>query len=248
MIHVRIWARRASLGLLTALGVLMLLMAAGIAIPRPPSTNPISTGPISTGPISASDGPSSQPTEHRIFLISNAIHTDIAVPATPAVLETFNHLSKAGFSLDYGAVHWVVFGWGSRAFYINTPTWADLKPGPALTALTLDRQSVMHVTRASGINTEAPGVMEIHLSQTGFDRLLKAIDRTFKDTEDPPGVDLIEGANHSQHSAFFAAKGWFTALLGCNTWTARMLREAGLTTGWWTPLPVSLIWSLKAHD
>ncbi|MDN3719182.1 DUF2459 domain-containing protein [Roseibium salinum] len=30
---------------------------------------------------------------------------------------------------------------------------------------------------------------------------------------------------------FFPAKGGFNAFAGCNVWTARMLREAGLRTG-----------------
>ena len=28
----------------------------------------------------------------------------------------------------------------------------------------------------------------------------------------------------------------------------RVLREGGFRTGWWTPLPVSLVWSVAAHN
>ncbi|MGG2475846.1 DUF2459 domain-containing protein, partial [Rhizobium sp. BR5] len=42
---------------------------------------------------------------------------------------------------------------------------------------------------------------------------------------------------------FFEANGWFNAVAGCNTWSAAMLREAGIRTGWWTPLPPLLRWS-----
>ena len=40
----------------------------------------------------------------------------------------------------------------------------------------------------------------------------------------------------------------FNALAGCNVWTAASLRQAGLKTGWWTPLPGLLGLSLKLHN
>ncbi len=56
---------------------------------------------------------------------------------------------------------------------------------------------------------------------------------------------MIEGAAYGLDDAFFEARGGFNALAGCNTWTAAMLRQGGLTTGWWTPLPQLLDWSVR---
>ena len=44
-----------------------------------------------------------------IFIQTNGVHTGIVLPDGPH--------------------RWRAFGWGDRAFYLNTPTWADMRPG-----------------------------------------------------------------------------------------------------------------------
>jgi len=58
----------------------------------------------------------------------------------------------------------------------------------------------------------------------------------------------ILGKGYGRHDAFFDANGSFNALVGCNTWTARALREAGLRTGLWNPVPQTLALSLKFYN
>lgn len=208
-----------------------LLAAAGALVPRDPTGQP-----------------SDQDEIYTIYVVSNAIHSDIALPVDNRLLAKFGFLAEAGFDLDFPGANWIVFGWGSRAFYINTPTWSDLKPGPLLTALTLDRETVMHVIRVGSFDRTSPLVQAIDLTSSQYGRLLSAIAESFLTDREGVGVDLIEGAGYTRNDAFFPAHGWFTALYGCNTWTARMLREAGVRTGIWTPLPVTLLWSLRLHN
>lgn len=59
---------------------------------------------------------------------------------------------------------------------------------------------------------------------------------------------MIAGVRYGPNDLFYEANGWFNALAGCNVWTGRMLREAGITTGWWTPLPGLLTASLALHN
>ncbi len=189
-----------------------------------------------------------QPQEsgRRILVLSNPIHTDIALPADPDVLKRFGFVSKAGLELDYPGVVWIVFGWGSRSFYIETPTWSDLKPGPVLDALTWDR-SVMHVTRVGSIPIPHERVRALELAPEAFDVLVQRIADSFQ--PDATGLpQSIEGGAYGAHDIFFPAKGGFNAFLGCNTWTAEMLRAANLKTGFWTPLPFTLTWSLDLHN
>ena len=58
----------------------------------------------------------------------------------------------------------------------------------------------------------------------------------------------IDGAGYGDFDRFYEGEGWFNVLVGCNLWTARMLRVAGLKTGFWTPLPVFLTASLDLHN
>lgn len=213
------------------LGIVM-LMVIGAVVPR--------------GSYLAVPAAVSNTQEPTILLLANPIHTDIALPATPEVLDAFGFVSAGGLELDYPGVHWVVFGWGGRRFYLETPRWSDLKPGPVLASFTVD-SSVMHVARSGLIDPFAPGVRALTLSQDGYDALVRAIRESFSLRPDNTQIK-IDGAGYSAHDAFFPAHGSFNAFVGCNTWTARMLRLAGLKTGFWTPLPQTLEWSLELHN
>lgn len=201
----------------------------GIIVPRPLFKAPAST-----------DEP-----VRRILVLTNPIHTDIAIPVDAGTLRRFGFLAEAGLPATHPQARWLVFGWGSRAFYIETPTWDQLKPGPALAAMTVDR-SVMHVSIAGDLDPSHPSVTSYEIGETEFGRLIDFIEAGFQ--QGPDGPVFIPDTAYGPDDGFFEANGWFTALLGCNTWTARGLREAGLQTGWWNPLPATLSWSLALHN
>lgn len=188
---------------------------------------------------------SSTVAEHHILVLTNPIHTDIAVPIDAQVQEKFGFLIDEGIAAGRPEARYLIFGWGSRAFYLQTPTWSELRPGPLLTALTLD-SSAMHVDLAGEIALPHPAVSRFDIGRDEFSALLDFIDESF--TRDDQGVQRIEGAGYGANDGFFEANGRFTALAGCNTWTAAALRSAGLTTGWWTPLPATLGWSLNLYN
>ena len=84
------------------------------------------------------------------------------------------------------------------------------------------------------------------LDEAEFVRLLDFIEKSFQLGSEGPL--RIPGAAYGDYDAFFEANGYFNAVLGCNTWTAAALREAGLQTGWWNPLPQTLAVSLDLHN
>lgn len=182
----------------------------------------------------------------RILVLSNPIHTDIALPADPDVIERLGFLSSSGLPLSDPAVKWLVVGWGGRAFYLETPTWSELKPGPVLRALTADN-SAMHVAIAGEIDEAAEGVIAIDLSEAAFaDMVSASLDGFARDARGEP--ILIEGRSYGLYDRFYEGIGTFNAIVGCSTWTGAVLRRAGLRTGWWNPLPQSLVWSVRAFN
>ena len=128
-------------------GVVLVLLVAGVLTPRP---------------LWRAAGPHEEPSR-RILLLSNPIHTNIAIPLDDGVLAKFDALVQAGVQADLPGARYLVFGWGSRAFYIETPTWSDLKPGPLFSALTLDN-SAIHVDVAGAIAEPQPLVRGFDLS------------------------------------------------------------------------------------
>lgn len=181
----------------------------------------------------------------RILVLSGPIHTDIAVPLNAETRARFGFVEAAGVPLSHPQAQWLIFGWGGRSFYLETPTWSELKPMPVLKALTLDR-SVMHVDIAGRIAEPQPSVAGFELDPAGYDRLLGFIAESF--SRNDGAVVPIDGFSYNGNDRFFDAEGSFNALFGCNTWTARALREAGLRTGLWNPVPPSLGLSLRLHN
>jgi uncharacterized protein (TIGR02117 family) len=181
----------------------------------------------------------------RIFVVSNPIHSDLVVPLTDEIRARFAFLEATGMPMSHPAANWLVLGWGGRSFYLETPTWGDLKPLPVFKALTLDA-AVLHANLAAGVDEKAPGVSGHDLSPPQLDALVTFILASF--TRRNGEVVVIKGAGYGDYDRFFEAEGSFNALFGCNTWTATALRRAGLRTGLWNPLPKTLNLSLKIYN
>jgi len=183
---------------------------------------------------------------HDILVLSNPIHTDIAIPLDDTTRARFSFLQTVGLPLEHPDARWIVFGWGGRSFYLETPTWADLKPMPVFKALTVD-SAVMRVSVVGDIDPLEPSATRLKGSDAGFDQLLAFVADSFV-TDETGSQQLIQHAGYGANDRFFEASGYFNALFGCNTWTARALREAGLRTGWWNPVPKTLLLSLDLYN
>ncbi|MDK4700963.1 TIGR02117 family protein [Rhizobium sp. CNPSo 4062] len=181
----------------------------------------------------------------QILMLSNHIHTDIAIPVDGDLLTRFAFLRTAGLDLDNPNLRYLIFGWGGRSFYTETRTWADLKAGPVLKSFALDR-SVIHAELAGDIPLDAPAVTVIDIDAEGLERLKQFVLASF-DRSDSNPIPL-PGSNYGPNDAFFEARGYFNALMGCNTWTAAGLRQAGLISGLWTSLPWMLRMSMRLHN
>jgi len=204
----------------------------------------VALGTLVPRPLWRTVNASTAATRH-ILMLKNPIHTDIAIPVDDRVRQRFHFLVDAAIPADSPEVRYIVFGWGGRAFYLETPTWSELKAVPVLKALTLDA-SVMHVDVAGDISEPRPDVTGFDIGEERFAALLDFTEASFQ--QGPNGPILVPDAAYSRYDGFYEANGDFNALVGCNTWTAAALRTAGLRTGWWNPLPVSLSLSMRLYN
>lgn len=203
-------------------------MLLGMAVPRPVEALPADGG------------------RHEIVLVANPIHTDIALPATPDVLSRLSFLSADGLPLDHPALGAILVGWGGREFYTRTPTWGDLTLGAALASVTLD-DSVLRFALIPALDPALPGTRRLTLSDAQFEALLSFIEDTLKRGQTGAPV-TVPGAGYSPFDRFYEAVGWFNIALGCNVWTSAALAHAGVPTGFWTPLPQTLLASIRWHE
>ncbi|WP_439602675.1 TIGR02117 family protein [Devosia sp.] len=222
--------KRIALVLVLLLGLPALAVLLGAVIPHP----------------AVFEQPDGTPLARRLLMVSNPIHTDIAIPLNAQSLTALPFLATTGLPIDHPEARWLLIGWGGRAFYLETPSFAEMKPGPTFKALTLDR-SVMHVDVLGAVDEANPMVTSVDLSEAGYARMLSEIASSF--TRDAGKVLPIDGYALTGSDRFYEAEGSFNAIfVGCNSWTGRMLRSAGVRTGLWTPLPTTLAGSIHLFN
>lgn len=170
----------------------------------------------------------------RVLIEDNGIHTGLVMPVRAAGVD-WSGVFPARDIADprYAAFDHVAVGWGDRAFYVETPTWADFSPHTALRAIVGSSRVVLHVEHiaapAIGANVRA-----IILTPDEYRRLADFVRGSLG-----PGGKVANG--YDADDAFYDATGRYSAIVSCNEWTGHALRHAGIRVGAWTPFPVTVM-------
>jgi uncharacterized protein (TIGR02117 family) len=213
--------RRALCVLALLLVLPILYLAASVALPLIPGPGPDLSGP---------------PTR-TIGLLQGPIHTDILFPLTPETRARFAFAEVAGVPVTDPWAEWLLFGWGSEAFYTTAGTYADITTSAVLTAVTGDGA----VIRLDALGPLPPldNLRVLRLSEAQFQALLTQTTLASQTRHDRPGFTGTD--------AFFPAQGHFSALRTCNVWLGETLRASGIPFGLWTPANWSVTLSLDWH-
>ena len=172
------------------------------------------TAPLPTAP--DDDGPRTR----LIQVASNGWHTAIVVPASALVATGL--LPEAA---DFPGASNFEFGWGDRVYYPAK----EKTVGMTLAAALVPTPAVMHMAglsaapRNSGSNRE---VVAVALTEAGFLNLIEALASEFERPSGGRAASVARGLYPG--SLFYNARGEFHLFNTCNTWTARMLRAAGV--------------------
>ena len=180
-----------------------------------------------------------------VYLVTNGIHADLVVPIDALDVHWAERLPLPAWDRWRAFGGDLAFGWGDRGFYIETPTWGDLRVSTALFAVTGLDTSVLHV---EVVRVPAPGASTRHvrLSPPAYRRLAAFISSTFGVERGEPALP-IPGAHYGNHDAFYAAKGHYSLLQTCNEWTRRGLQDAGVRVPVWSPFDKALLLRLTSE-
>ena len=171
-----------------------------------------------------------------IFITSNGIHLDIIIPV--ADLETdFMH----NLAIPEGT-NYVSFGWGDKDFYVNTPTWADLKFNIAFRSLFLKSESAMHVTCYRYYYNRW---LKVKLSPRQLKTLECYIKNSFE-TDENGYFKKLSFPGYTNYDCFFEARGSFSLFRTCNVWVNKGLKRTGIKTSVWSPFDFGVIFHLRA--
>jgi uncharacterized protein (TIGR02117 family) len=162
-----------------------------------------------------------------IHISDNGWHTGLILPMQAAGIDLSRTFPAAHLPDPAQGGEWLIFGWGDRTFYLETPTWADLRPSTAIAAIAGSGDTLLHIDHVD-VPDEAYAPRAIRLTNDEYRKLATALLRTLR-----PSARPIKG--YGARDIFYPAQGRYSLIRTCNVWTRDVLAGAGVKVGWWTP-------------
>ncbi len=172
-----------------------------------------------------------------IHVLTNPVHADSVVPVKHQVIDWMTVIPTEYFPGNVADATHVAFGWGDRAFYLNTPTWGDLTWTTTLNALLLPSQCCLHVQFLK--YDQAPlDLATVTISDEQYRSLVGALLATGI-SQDAKFPAPIPNYAYNNWDRFFEAKGRYHMFNTCNSWVGSCLRKSGVRAPISSPLPHS---------
>ncbi|MCC3217582.1 MULTISPECIES: TIGR02117 family protein [unclassified Chryseobacterium] len=183
-------------------------------------------------PVSAKDD--GQKKEIPIYIYTNGVHTDIVMPVKNDLQDWSRKIPFANTKSKKTDYQYIGIGWGDKGFYLDTPTWADLKFSTAIKAAFWLSDSAMHCTYYNTMK-EGDDCKMIMISRNQYQNLVKFVEDKFDRDQNGNFMLIPTDAVYGDNDAFYDAKGTYSFLYTCNTWSNNALKAAGQKAALWTP-------------
>lgn len=174
------------------------------------------------------------PNDVTIYILTNGAHTDIVVPVKTNIIDWSKEMSYQNTIAKDTTGKYIAFGWGDKGFYLNTPTWADLKLGTAFRAAFALSTSAIHATYHPDMQTDN-NCRKITISNDQYKRIVAYIQSSFKLDASGNVINIKTNANYNNNDAFYEAKRKYNLFYTCNTWANNALKAGGQKACVWTP-------------
>lgn len=172
------------------------------------------------------DAELAQDKEIPIYILTNGIHTDIVVPAKNRFIDWTQLVSYRNTVSKDSNNNWLAMGWGDKGFYLQTPTWADLKFSVAFKAATGLSTTAIHATYYRNMK-QSETCKKILISKSQYQRLIAYIKNSFQTDENSDLIWINTNAIYGSTDAFYEAYGSYSIFYTCNTWTNNALKACG---------------------
>ena len=183
-------------------------------------------------PVSAKDD--GQKKEIPIYIYTNGVHTDIVMPVKNDLQDWSLKIPFADTKSKKTDYSYIGIGWGDKGFYLDTPTWADLKFSTAVKAAFWLSDSAMHCTYYRTMK-EGEDCKMIMISRGQYENLVKYVEDKFDRDQNGNFMLILTNAVYGDNDAFYDAKGTYSFMYTCNTWSNNALKAAGQKAALWTP-------------
>ncbi|MCQ9638787.1 TIGR02117 family protein [Chryseobacterium sp. WG14] len=183
-------------------------------------------------PVSAKDD--GEKKDIPIYIYTNGVHTDIVMPVKNDLQDWSLKIPFANLKSKKTDYNYIGIGWGDKGFYLDTPTWADLKFSTAVKAAFWLSDSAMHCTYYTTMK-EGDDCKMIMISRSQYEKLVRFVEDKFDRDQNGNFILIPTNAVYGDNDAFYDAKGTYSFLYTCNTWTNDALKVAGQKAALWTP-------------
>lgn len=172
--------------------------------------------------------------EVPIYIYTNGVHTDIVMPVKNDLQDWSGRIPFSNTLSKRTDYQYIGVGWGDKGFYLDTPTWADLKFSTAFKAAFWLSESAMHCTYYEKMK-EGSDCKVIMISKKQYKDLVTFVENKFDRDQNGDFILIPTDAVYSDNDAFYDAKGTYSFLYTCNTWANDALKAAGQKAAFWTP-------------
>lgn len=168
-----------------------------------------------------------------VYILSNGVHTDIVLPVKNELFDWSKKVKFENTIAKDSTAQLVAFGWGDRGFYLETPTWDDLKFSTAFKAASGLSNSAIHATFYKDLK-ESSHCKKLLVSETEYMKLVNFVGNSFEENSGD-FLKIETSAVYGKNDAFYEAKGSYSLFHTCNTWTNNALKAADQKAALWTP-------------
>ena len=174
---------------------------------------------------------------HTVYLMKSGIHMDFLLPISNKLKDWQEDFPISNTRSKDSTYKKIAIGWGSKDFYMNTPTWDDLTLKIFLISNFGLGSSAIHVKYYTDTLPKDSKIVSLKLSDDQYKKLVKYIENSLKRSATTKSSFILPKNPKvlSKNDAYYDAKQNYSLLFTCNSWINNGLKESGQKACLWTP-------------
>ncbi len=174
---------------------------------------------------------------HTVFLMKSGIHVDFLLPISNEFKDWQEEFPISNTRSKDSTYKKIAIGWGSKDFYMNTPTWDDLTLKIFLISNFGLGSSAIQVKYYTDTLPKDSKITPLKLSNNQYKKLVNYIETSLKRSKSNNSSFILPKNPKvlTENNSYYDAKQTYSLLLTCNTWINNGLKASGQKACLWTP-------------
>ncbi|MFV7790004.1 TIGR02117 family protein [Aliarcobacter lanthieri] len=181
--------------------------------------------------------------DYTIYIKSNGVHTDIVLPLENNIIKWNQFFPFEDTKSKNKDFKYISIGWGDKGFYLDTPTWSELKVSTAFIAGAGLGNAALHITYYKNIIKDDL-TYSINISKEQYSSIVQSIIGSLKYKNDKP-INIKTTSQYGENDSFYEAIGSYSIFHTCNTWTNKVLKKANLPSSKWVAFDDGILYQYK---